>query len=393
MTDHRQKDILSEEEFEKARSLFPYLKKGKLYLNHASTAPFSTRVVSAITQHLEARSNGDIETYFHDMDMVKELRLLVSQLVNAESPERISFQLNTSDALNVIAAGLTWHSGDHVILNTLEFPANIYPYLNLRKEGVTLDFLPSADGRITVEMVERALTPRTRLVAISAVQFLSGHRTDLAAMSDLCKSRGVYFVVDAIQAIGAVNIDVRALKIDALAAGAQKWQLAPQGTAFLYLTEEFQSLITPPYLGWLAVDDPWQFHNYDQPLAAGARRFEGGTLNFTGLWGMYAAHQMLHEFGMGLIESQILTLTDVLGEELRKLDGVRVVTPEAREERAGIVTAELPGHVNQTRLMERMEERAVTAALREGRLRFSPHFYNRVEEMRHAAAVTGECLR
>jgi cysteine desulfurase/selenocysteine lyase len=245
---------------------------------------------------------------------------------------------------------------------------------------------------ITPDQIEKALTPRTRLVALSAVQFLSGHRADLASIGGLCRSRGVTFTVDGIQAVGAVALDVRAMKIDSLAAGSQKWQMGPHGTGFLYLTEELQADIQQTNLGWLGVADPWDFRNYNQALAPSARRYEGGSLNMPGLWGLEAALQTLLEFGIDAIEDHILGLTEILLEGFGDINGLEILTPIPSSARAGIITIKLPPGVDQKRIFKRMVDSGVTAALREGKLRYSPHFYNTPEEMRTAIEATRTCL-
>lgn len=384
--------MLPPTELSRARALFPHTAQGKVYLNHAGTGPLSTHVLGAMTAYLHERSEGTIDSYLADIEMVGRVRRCAQRLVNAESPERLTFQPNTSDALNVVASGLPWRPGDRIVLNDLEFPANVYPYLNLKRFGVELDVVASRGGMITPDQIEKALTPRTRLVALSAVQFLSGHRADLASIGGLCRSRGVTFAVDGIQAVGAVAIDVRAMKIDSLAAGSQKWQMGPHGTGFLYVTEELQARIRQTNLGWLSVADPWNFRNYNQALAPSARRYEGGSLNMPGLWGLEAALQTLLEFGIDAIEDQILGLTEILLEGFGEIGGVEILTPVPSSARAGIITIKLSPGIDQKRLFKRMVDNGVTAALREGKLRYSPHYYNTPEEMKTAIEVTRACL-
>ncbi|MGB2867897.1 MAG: aminotransferase class V-fold PLP-dependent enzyme [Bacteroidota bacterium] len=384
--------LLDSGRLEAARALFPHTKEGMVYLNHAATGPLSTRVISAINQHLQARSLGPIDTYARDIEEVAGCRANIRKLINAESPERVSLVASTSDSLNIVASGFPWKSGDRVLLNELEFPANVYPYLALKRHGVELDILSSKDGRITPDMVERGITPRTRLVAISAVQFLSGFRADLASIGDLCRRRGIMFIVDGIQAVGGVRIDVQRMKIDALGAGAQKWQLGPHGIGFLYLTEQLQSMVQQQFVGWLSVDNPWDFHNYRQPLAAAARRYEGGSLNFPGIWGLNAAMSVLLEFGVDAIEHHVLGLTKFLIERSRALEGFTLYSPDGDSERAGIVTLQPRRAMDLTGVVKALLEQRVTISLREGKFRFSPHFYNTPEEIDLAVSALADCL-
>ncbi len=361
-------------------------------MNHAATAPLSTPVVDATIQYLEKRSTGVLENFSEDMKMITEFRSLVQQLINAESSDRIALVGNTSDALNIVSTGIQWKSGDRVLLNTAEFPANVYPYLYLKKHGVELDFLKTVQGRVPFDLVKKALTPRTRVLALSAVQFLSGYRADLAALGELCRSKGILFVVDAIQAVGAVRVDVQRMKIDALAAGCQKWQLGQQGTGFLYVTEDLQRAIQQQHVGWLSPVDPWNFSNFSQALAASARRYEPGTLNIPSLWGTQAALKMLLEFGLANVEQYILDITRLLIRELQKLEGLEIYSPIADHERAGIVTVKTEPTLDAKFVLDALSTRNISISLREGLLRFSPHFYNSPDDIQLTVEALKECF-
>jgi cysteine desulfurase/selenocysteine lyase len=295
-----------------------------------------------------------------------------------------------TEALNVVASGLKLKTGDRVLLNDAEFPANLYPYLNLKRLGVEVDMLHAAAGVVTVEDIEGALTPRTRILGLSAVQFLSGYRADLTAIGSLCRDRGVIFVVDGIQSVGAVQTDVRAMHIDALAAGAQKWQMATQGAGFLYLTAALQEQIQQSHLGWLSVDNPWEFRALDQPLAASARRYEGGSLYMSCLHAMHASVSTLLEFGIGRIEEHLAALTGILLEEFRTIPDIEAITPQAPARRAGIVSVRSTQPEMSKALYDALLRRNITAAVREGCVRFSPHFYNTAEEMYATATAVRE---
>jgi cysteine desulfurase/selenocysteine lyase len=383
---------LSVEQLSSARALFPFTRNGTIYLNHASTSPLSTRVVESIITYLKERSEGLLETYPRDKEIVRECRQLVQRLIGAESPDRIALVGSTTDAINIVASGIEWHTGDRILSNTMEFPANVYPYLNLRQRGVELDVVHTPEGTIPPEMIADAMTPRTRLLALSAVQFLSGYRADLASIGGVCRKKKIVFVVDGIQAVGAIRVNVQEMNIDALAAGAQKWQMAPHGSGFLYLTEALQAHLKQQSLGWLSVQDPWDFFNYEQPLASTARRYEGGSLNIPSLRGMHAALATLLDFGMEHIEEQIAHLTALLTEQFQEVSGLHIYSPLRPKERAGIVTIDLPGNVDGKAVLNRLTKLRITAALRHGKLRFSPHFYNSAEEMHRTVSATMETL-
>jgi len=384
--------MLSADQLTAARELFPYTASGRIYLNHAATSPLSSRVVSAMTAHLRDRSEGKLESYMDDIAMITRTRSAIAELINAPSPDRISVQPNTSEPLNIVASGLRWNSGDRILLPEAEFPANVYPYLNLRRHGVEVEIFPSPRGVVTPEMIASHLTPRTRLLALSAVQFLSGYRADLRTIGSLCRSRNIVFVVDAIQAVGAIPMDVQADGIDALAAGSHKWQMGPHGAGFLYLTEELESRIQQSSLGWLSVDDPWNFRDYEQPLASSARRYEGGTPGIPSLWGLHAALRTLLEFGMETIQDQILELTGILTSGFLRRGALPLLSPQERKDRAGIVTCSLPEKTDGKAFLKRIASEGITVALREEKLRLSPHFYNTPEEMERTVGTIHDCL-
>lgn len=384
--------FIPEKQLQDIRGLFPHTSKGLLYLNHAATSPLSRRVIDSMERHLEDRSEGKIETFLDDLPQIQKTRELVARLIHAESADRIALMGNTSDAINTVVAGLPWTAGDHLLMNDMEFPANIWPYLNLRNSGVDLETIACPDGILTPESIEGRIKSTTRLLAISAVQFLTGFRADLEALGSLCRERNVLLVVDGIQAVGAMRIDVQSMKIDALAAGGQKWQMAPLGTGFLYVTEQLQERIHQKHLGWLSVKVPWDFFDYRQPLAESARRYEGGTLNVPGIWGMHAALSTLLEYGIETIEGHILALTQLLTDQLQTVGGIRLISPVLPEQRAGIVTMELPRNVDAQSVFQSVSNRRAQISLREGRLRISPHFYNTPEEMKDIVGILKEAL-
>jgi selenocysteine lyase/cysteine desulfurase len=376
----------------RARNLYPHTALRKIYLNHAGTGPVSSKIMNAMSSYFIERSSGAIDTVSTDLPRMAECRMLIRRLINAEGTDRIAFTTNTSDALNIAAAGLPWKSGDRILLNRAEFPANVYPYHNLRTHGVEIDFLETPDGVVTPELIAGGIRERTRLVGLSAVQYLSGYRSDLAAVGEICRNRGILFVVDGIQAVGAVQIDVQGMKIDALAAGGQKWQMAGQGIGFLYVTEELQNRIRPAHFGWLGVREPMDYSNLRQDPADTARRFETGTQNIPGIWGMHAALSTLLEFGLKEIEDQIMKLTRTLIDGFRETDGVSMYSPDDDRQRAGIVTITLPDAVDPKNVFTMLAAQEITTGLRQSKLRYSPHFYMSQEEMEATIEATRESL-
>ncbi|HAT43838.1 MAG TPA: aminotransferase, partial [Ktedonobacter sp.] len=163
-----------------------------------------------------------------------------------------------------------WQEGDSISSAEGEFPSNVYPWLNLRELGVRVQTVAMRDRRILAEDTFASINERTRLVSLSLVEFSTGYRNDIAAIARYCHERGVLCGIDAMQALGAVDIDVQALGVDFLAAGSHKWLLAPRTTGILYVSDELLRQLKTPRRGWHSVETPFDFFDHTQPLKEGA---------------------------------------------------------------------------------------------------------------------------
>lgn len=359
-------------DIEKYRKLFPVIEEGITYLNHAATSPLSKRVLSAINKYLDERSRTNIDNYLLFQGILTETRSLAARIINS-TPDRIAFFDNTSNAINLLASGLEWKAGDRVVLDDIEFPANVYPFLNLKRLGVEIDFVKNRGGRILPEDIEAKISPRTKLLSISHVQFLTGYRSDLATLGKLCKGKGIVFAVDAIQSAGVMEIDVRKMEIDFLAAGGQKWLMAPQGIAFAFVSENLQDKIKQAYLGWTSIKDFFgNFTNYRLDIDATARRYENGTLNYIGITSLHQSISTLLEIGIGPIEEHVLDLGDLLISEIGKI-GFQPYIVGDRCERSGITSIKIHDAEIYSAALQKSK---IEVALRQGLIRVSPHFYN-----------------
>ena len=351
------------------RSEFPITQEWA-YLNNAAVAPLPNRVVRAMEGYLHARQFGEMG--LEDcLPVSEDTRLLAARLLHA-STEEIAFVGSTSDGINMAAQSLPIEAGDNVILCDMEFPANAYPWLNLQRRGVEARVVPHDGGGLTPERLAAHMDERTRAVAVSSVQFLSGFRADLPALSRLCREVGAFLVVDAIQSLGVVPMDVRAAGVDILAANGAKWLLAPIGITILYVRQEWLERLQPAFAYYRGVVSPEPYLHYDWTLRPDARRFEVSSPNVAGLYGLHAALSLLLEAGIERIHTHILDLTDRLLSGLDSL-GLEILTPRERERRAGIVTVRTP---DVARDYARLKEARVLISQREGYLRISPHLYN-----------------
>ena len=366
------------------RSQFP-VTAACVYFDHAGVAPVSRRVADAVTAFIaEARDFGRLH-YAAWETRTEDVRAAAARLLGAAT-EEVAFVASTSDGLSTIATSIDWRSGDSVVAVDAEFPANVYPWWALERIGVTTRLAPIVDGRLDPDTVAALIDDTTRVVSVSAVDFATGHRRDLAALGALCRRRGVLFCVDAIQALGALAIDVERCGIDALAADGHKWLCAPEGCGLLYVSRRWLDRLRPQRLGWKSVVDQGRYLPYHFDLKADAQKFECGSLNFLAIHALGAAIDLVADVGIDVIERRVLALTDALRERL-DANGFAVLSPARREERSGIIVARTPEPPE--RVVPRLRAAGVLASPRGGGVRFSPHFYcNEHDIDRCIAALT-----
>ena len=368
------------------RSQFP-VTESSIYMNHAAVSPISRRVRDAMVSLLDDLQQAGAAHWQRWQATYAAARRSLALLLNAE-PSEIAFAKNTSEGISCFANGLDWQPGDEVVSIEGEFPANFYPWKALEKRGVVLRLVAQEHGRVAQKAILEALTPRTRVVAVSFVQYLSGFRLDLEKLGQACAAHGCLLFVDAIQGLGAFPMDVKRAKIAGLAADGHKWMLGPEGSALLYVSREVMERITPSEIGWTTVRHSGDFTRRDLSLWDDARRYECGTLNTVGVYGLGAAVDLLLEIGIQNIAERVLDLTARLRDGL-VAQGHSVLGPCAREEGSGIVTF-VPRQGTAERLLERFLAHRVQVAARCGMVRISPHFYNTEEEIDRVLEISRE---
>ena len=362
---------------EKYRSQFP-VTKSSIYMNHAAVAPISRRVHDAMAALIEDVQQFGAEHWHRWTETYGNVRRSLAQLLNAE-PSEIAFTKNTSEGISMFASGLNWQPGDEVVSIEGEFPANFYPWKALEKRGVVLRLVQTEQGRVSQEAILGALTSRTRVVAVSFVQYVSGFRLDLEKLGQACAAHGCLLFVDAIQGLGAFPVDVKRANIAGLAADSHKWVLGPEGSALFYVNRQVMEKITPREIGWTTVRHWSDFSHLDLSWRDDARRYECGTLNTVGIYGVGAAVNLLLEVGIPNVAERVLDLTDQLRGGLLA-QGHSVFGPRSREEASGIVSF-VPRQGTADLLLERLLSHRVQVAARGGMVRIAPHFYNTEEEV------------
>src|SRR5438105_12680920 len=354
------------------RALYPIARR-YAYLDHAAIAPLATPVRSTIEVLLGRRADEPFDLVHWDR-LRPQVPGRLAELLSV-GPESIAFTKNKTSGLGLVAAGLDWEAGDNIVGVDREFPANIYPWMGLKRKGVELRLYRAEHGRIGVKALVRLCDQRTRVLAISAVQFWSGFRTDLAALSTVLKGRDSLLVVDAVQAVGALRLDLRATPVDFLCAGAQKWLLGPIGVGFAYVGPRMLERLHPIVIGTDSVIRDEEYFDYDLTLKPDARRYEETAPNYPGILGMGAAVNLLLRAGMPAVEQEVLRLADRLRDELPQRGYELLLKPSRPAERSGIVSFRHPRMVP-AELHARLREAGIIISLRADFLRASPHYYN-----------------
>jgi selenocysteine lyase/cysteine desulfurase len=338
----------------------------------------------ALRRYAEAaETRAYIETgWYRD---IEKLRVSAAKLINAHH-EEIAFVKNTSEGIATVAGGLEWRAGDRIVTTAVEYPANVYPWMEVaRRFGVELVMLPERDvnGRREVpleEILREVSHPKTKLVALSHVEFASGQRHDIGVIGRACRESGKLFCVDAIQSLGVVPVDVVGMNIDYLSADGHKWLLGPEGAGIFYCRRELLEKTRPLIVGWMNVINQDDYGSYDFTLKKDARRFECGSYTVATLLSLRAGIDLLLQVGIEAVAARIREITDDL---IRGLEGkgYEIVSPREGEKWSGIVCFNSAVHDHLKLWRTLRDEHKTEIAVREGRLRCSPHFYNTEEQI------------
>jgi len=339
-----------------------------IYLNHAAVAPLCKPAADAMKRLADDCTNFGSLHYDQWLAAYEGVRVAAARLIGADRSE-IALVKNTSEGIATVAMGLDWRSGDRIVGFQEEFPANVYPWKLLEEKGVTVTWLSVTDP---LERIDEACRG-ARLLAISFVQFLTGYRAPVQAIGEICQRNHCIYLVDAIQGLGAFPLDVRACGIHALASDGHKWLLGPEGCGILYINQELMAQVRPVEFGWTNVAGYNDYGSRDMALRPDAGRYECGTLNTIGCFGLQASIEFLLEVGVGEIAPVVQNLGDRIAEGVQA-KGYEVLGNRTPETGAGIVSFRKPGF-DEREIVRRLRAAGITAAPRAGWVRTSPHFY------------------
>ncbi len=361
---------------ENMRKEFPVTEE-YIFFDHARVAPLPERVRKAVTAFVDDATRYGTAHYESWILELEHTRKKFAQLINADIDE-VAFIKNTSEGISIVANGFDWQPGDNVVIPDIEFPANVYPWWNLKQRGVETRMVKSIEGRVLFDDLVKQVDDRTRILSISSVECNSGFRSDLNRTGAFCKEKGVLFFVDAIQSLGVLPMDVKKDHIDFLSADGHKWMLSVEGLGGFYISKEVMDRIRPVTMGWGNVINAANFMDYDFTLKEDAKKFEEGTPNTMSIYAFGAALDLLLEVGIDNIEKRVMHLGNCIITELNRRD-IKVYSSTFSKERSGNISFILDQDVSP--LYSYMMKNKVKLTVRDGLVRFSPHFYNTEDEI------------
>jgi selenocysteine lyase/cysteine desulfurase len=375
------------------RAAFPVCGES-VFLAHAAVTVLPKVSADAMSDYAQqsARLPQEFGQVLRDFRRTREL---AAELIGARW-EEIALLGPTSLGLSLFANGYDWHPGDEIVYYANDYPANVYPWIELKRRGVVCKPITALiPGAITVELVRAALSPRTRMVALASCHFFSGYRLDVEEIGSLLRERGILFALDAIQTLGAFPLDVVRANVDMLSADAHKWLLGPMAMGIVYVAERHFDRIRPTLLGAWNVNSPRFLAQEKVEFVSTAQRYEPGVLNAAGVYGMKASLELLMGVGIDRIALRLVALKSFLLGMLEPL-GFAVLGPRDGANASGITTVFHP-KVAAGVLQKNLESEGVVVSLRhdgDGReyLRFSPHFYNTEEEIERVATILARVL-
>lgn len=350
------------------------LKEDFIHLNHAAVGPWPKRTQIAIQNFAIENAQQGSWNYLKWLETETRLRKQLQSLINAPDWRDIALLKNTSEALSVVAYGLSWNKGDNIVISNEEFPSNHIVWESLKDKGVEVRYADLSEAHTAEQALCNLCDKNTRLLAISSVQYASGFKVDLDQLGKFCRSNDILFCVDAIQNIGAEIFDVQSCQADFVVADGHKWMLAPEGLALFYCRAEIRDSIKLNQFGWHMVEHPGDFDNTDWQVAKHATRFECGSPNMVGIHGLHASLSLLLDVGMEIVDAKVKTNANYLFDQLNNLPKIELLSPENEKKRTGIVCFR-SNTLSNDQLFDFLTKQNVFCAKRGKGIRFSAHYY------------------
>jgi selenocysteine lyase/cysteine desulfurase len=359
------------------------------WFNTAAYGPLPLCNIEAQTSFLNGMSVGKTAPGIgHWWEGADSVRGKVGQLINAD-PGDICFLKSTNEGLGLAVTGLDWAPGDEVITYDQEFPSTAYPWLGLTSKGVTVKFIRDRGrARFDVDDLADLISPRTRVICLSLVNFSNGFRAPIEAIAALCQPRGIWLIVDAVQAAGCLPVDVQALGADLVSAHGYKSLCSGFGISFCYVAPRLRERLAVAVPGWKSIENVTDITHqldYQLTLARGARRYESGAQNISGMYGMGASVDLFLGLGMELIGQHVHAMSALVAAQV-EARGYHVVSSQAPAERSGIVAVDCQGR-EPGDVAAALKRAGVMCSVREGRVRISCHLFVDEDDVQRLTAA------
>jgi selenocysteine lyase/cysteine desulfurase len=357
------------------------------YFDHAAVSPMPVRTAKVLRERIAALQNPSLE--HGQREAFAELaRERIGALMNVP-PAQIAMLTNLAEAMSIVANGLEWRPGDEVVIPEQEFSSLVYPWLNLDRKGVRVVFVEKDGPATPLASIERAMTSRTRVVAVSHVEFLNGFRHDLKALGELCGRAGVLLAVDVTQSLGVLPVNALEWQADIVAAHGYKWLMAMHGIAALYISEGLQDTIQPTAPGRSSVRGGFESLDFALDWHPDARRFQSGGPNWTGMAAVGTSLGIVEEIGIEAAARQAVSVATRVLDGVRQ-HGLRITTDMSTEHRSQIVSFTTGSRDNDQQLVDHLKSRKIAVGLRGKGIRVAAHFWNTNEDADYLLSEVGK---
>jgi cysteine desulfurase / selenocysteine lyase len=347
------------------------------FLDHAAVSPMPARTAAAMRERIATLQNPTLE-HGQREEFAELARRRVGALMNVP-PSQIAMITNLAEAMSIVANGLEWKPGDEVVIPEQEFSSLVYPWLNLERKGVRVVFVEKDGPSTPLTSIEQAMSSRTRLAAVSHVEFLNGYRHDMNELGALCRSRDVLLAVDVTQSLGVLPVDAPAWQADIVAAHGYKWLMAMHGIAAFYVSEQIQDRIQPTAPGRSSVRGGFEALDFALDWHPDARRFQSGGPNWIGMAAMGTSLGIVEEIGIEAASEQAVSVATRVLEGVER-SGLQPTSDLNSQHRSQIVAFTTGSREGDQQLVDHLKSRKVAVGLRAKGIRVAVHFWNTNED-------------
>jgi cysteine desulfurase / selenocysteine lyase len=359
---------------------------GEVWLNCAHQGPLPRAAVAAAQTAIRQKVSPSLIRDSDFTEVPRSLKRVLGSLIGV-APEEVILGNSASYGLHILRNGIGWKPADEVISTSNEFPATVYPWLGMEFQGVTVRLLTPLNGSLSPEDLEKEIRPNTRLVALSWVNSFTGSVLDVESIGRICRDRGILFVLNASQGLGAREFGELSRSVDAVVSTGSKWLCGPYGTGFAWIRRDIREGLRRVQSYWLPHAWGSDLTSFELKESQWSSDFDVfSTANFLNFLPWLASIKLLRRVGVARIQRHNEGLANSLLKEGSDL-GFRSISPPEKRERSSIVVLSHPNSARNPLLFARLSARRIRASLRRGNLRFSPHLYNSSEQIGRVLSI------